>query len=208
MGKVLAATLIFLAGPCSWVSAETALATKRIVFLGNSLSAGAGVSPKQAFPALIADKIRDRSLPYEVDNAGVGGDTTAGGVRRLDWLQQRKIDILIVELGGNDGLRGLSPALIKSNLQAIIDKARAKNPEVKIVLAGMQIPPNLGGEYAAQFRKVFEEVSQVNNVPLVPFLLEGVGGIRELNQPDQIHPTAAGHKIIAETVWKILEPLL
>ena len=124
---------------------------KTIVFLGDSLSAGSGVKPQEAFPALVADKIRERGLPFEVVNAGVGGDTTAGGLRRLDWLLQRKIDVLVIELGGNDGLRGLPVSNIKANLQAMIDKARAKNPEVKIVVAGMQMPPNVGAKYARNF---------------------------------------------------------
>ena len=206
--KSLAIYLLATVSATTVAVPQTATTQKRIVFLGNSLSAGSGVQPKEAFPALIAEKIRARNLPYEVDNAGVGGDTTSGGLRRLDWLQQRKIDVLVLELGGNDGLRGLSPALIKTNLQAIIDKAKAKNPEMKIVLAGMQMPPNLGADYATQFRKLFKDLAETNRLPVVPFLLEGVGGIREVNQPDLIHPTAAGHQIIAETVWKVLEPLL
>ena len=132
---------------------RTRRAKKTIVFLGDSLSAGSGVKPQEAFPALVAEKIRERGLPFEVVNAGVGGDTTAGGLRRLDWLLQRKIDVLVLELGGNDGLRGLPVGNIKANLQAMIDKAKAKNPEVKIVVAGMQMPPNVGAKYADEFRQ-------------------------------------------------------
>jgi acyl-CoA thioesterase-1 len=183
-------------------------AQKNVVFLGDSLSAGFGVEPREAFPALVADKIRAANLPYQVENAGVSGDTTAGGLRRIDWLLQKKIDVLVVELGGNDGLRGLPVEAMKANLQAIIDKARAKNPAVKILLSGMQIPPNLGREYAEKFRGVYQELATRNNAVLIPFLLEGVGGLRELNQPDMIHPTAAGHRLIAETVWRVLEPIL
>jgi acyl-CoA thioesterase-1 len=183
-------------------------AQKNVVFLGDSLSAGFGVEPREAFPALVADKIRAANLPYQVENAGVSGDTTAGGLRRIDWLLQKKIDVLVVELGGNDGLRGLPVEAMKANLQAIIDKARAKNPAVKILLSGMQIPPNLGREYAEKFRGVYQELATRNNAVLIPFLLEGVGGLRELNQPDMIHPTAAGHRLIAETVWRALEPIL
>ena len=186
----------------------TAAATRTIVFLGDSLSAGLGVKTTEAFPALIGDKIRTAGLPYQVDNAGLSGDTTAGGLRRIDWLLQRKIDVLVIELGGNDGLRGLPVNALKSNLQAIIDKAKGKNPEVRIVIAGMQIPPNLGADYAAGFQRVFAEVAQVNHAALIPFLLEGVGGLREYNQPDMIHPTAAGHRLIAEVVWRTLEPIL
>jgi len=190
-------------------AAQDAPASKKtIVFLGDSLSAGTGVKPQEAFPALIEQKIRERGLPFEVVNAGVGGDTTAGGLRRIDWLLQRPIDVLVLELGGNDGLRGLPAASIKTNLQSMIDKARAKYPEVKIVVAGMQMPPNLGGQYAEQFREVSFQVAKENNATMIPFLLEGVGGLREFNQPDLIHPNPLGHKMVADVVWKVLEPLL
>ncbi|MGI8821126.1 MAG: arylesterase [Chthoniobacterales bacterium] len=181
---------------------------RTIAILGDSLSAGLGVQPEQAFPALVQQTIRERGLPFEVINAGVSGDTTAGGLRRLDWLLQRKIDLLIIELGGNDGLRGLPMSNIKANLQAMIEKARAKNPEVKIVIAGMQMPPNVGATYAEEFRQVFAEVARENNATMIPFLLEGVGGRREFNQPDLIHPNPIGHKMVADVVWKAIEPLL
>jgi acyl-CoA thioesterase-1 len=187
---------------------DDAPAKKTIVFLGDSLSAGSGVKPQEAFPALVQEKIRARGLPFEVVNAGVGGDTTAGGLRRLDWLLQRKIDVLVLELGGNDGLRGLPVSNIKSNLQAMIDKAKAKNPDVKIVIAGMQMPPNVGAKYAEEFRQVFYDVAKENSATMIPFLLEGVGGLREFNQPDLIHPNPLGHKIVADVVWKTIEPLL
>ena len=191
----------------SIASAETAPA-KTIAFLGDSLSAGFGVKPSEAFPALIDGKIRAANLPYQVENAGVSGDTTAGGLRRIDWLLQRPIDVLVIELGANDGLRGLPVTAIKANLEKIIAKTRAKFPNVKVIIAGMQMPPNLGGDYATSFQKVFGDVAQANNATLIPFLLEGVGGMRELNQADQIHPTAAGHRVIADLLWKTLEPLL
>ena len=181
---------------------------KTIVFLGDSLTAGFGVERSEAFPALVAEKIRAAGLPFEVENAGLSGDTSAGGLRRIDWLLQRPIDILVIELGANDGLRGLDLKSMKANLQAIIDKAKAKNPAVKIVLAGMQVPPNLGAEYATGFQQVFNELAHENNAVLIPFLLEGVGGQRELNQADLIHPNAAGHRIVAELVWRTLEPIL
>ncbi len=187
---------------------STPAGTKRLVFLGDSLAAGYGVKPAEAFPALIAEKIRAAQLPYELENAGLSGDTTAGGLRRIDWLLQRQIDMLVIELGGNDGLRGLPVSATKANLQGIIEKAKAKNPAVKIVIAGMQIPPNLGADYASSFRSAFAEIAQANNATLIPFLLEGVGGIRELNQADSIHPTPAGHRMIAEVVWKTLDPVL
>jgi acyl-CoA thioesterase-1 len=179
-----------------------------LLFLGDSLSAGLGVQPEQAFPALIEQKIHSRNLPFEVVNAGLSGDTSAGGLRRIDWLVQKKIDVLVLELGANDGLRGLPIVAMELNLQAIIDRVKAKNPQAKIVIAGMQIPPNLGGDYATAFRAAFAELAQKNNAALIPFLLEDVGGHVEMNQHDQIHPTPAGHKIVAENVWHVLEPLL
>jgi acyl-CoA thioesterase-1 len=191
-------------------TAQTSLpaATKTVVFLGDSLTAGLGVQSTEAFPALIADKVRAAGLPFQIENAGLSGDTTAGGRRRIDWLLQRPIDVLVIELGANDGLRGLPLPSMKENLQAIIDKAKAKNSNLKVVIAGMQLPPNLGADYSAGFQRVFAEVAQENHGVLIPFLLEGVGGHRDLNQPDLIHPTAAGHRIVADLVWRTLEPIL
>jgi acyl-CoA thioesterase-1 len=183
-------------------------ATKTILFLGDSLTAGLGVQKPEAFPALIAEKIRAAGLPFSVEDAGLSGDTSAGGLRRIDWLLQRPVDVLVLELGANDGLRGQELKSLKANLQAIIDKTKAKNPQVKIVVAGMQVPPNLGPEYARGFERLFAELAKENNAGLIPFLLEGVGGNRELNQQDLIHPSAAGHRIIAELVWRTLEPIL
>lgn len=188
--------------------AQDASAKRTVVFLGDSLSAGSGVKPQEAFPALVQEKIRERGLSFEVVNAGVGGDTTAGGLRRLDWLLQRNIDVLVLELGGNDGLRGLPVRNIKTNLQAMIDKAKAKNPEVKIVIAGMQMPPNVGAKYREEFQQVFYEVAKENNATMIPFLLEGVGGLREFNQADLIHPNPTGHRMVADVVWNTIEPLL
>jgi acyl-CoA thioesterase-1 len=181
---------------------------KTIVFLGDSLTAGYGLPVDQSYPSLIAEKIRAAHLPYEVVNAGLSGDTSAGGLRRIDWLLQNKIDLLVVALGANDGLRGLSPKMLEANLQAIIDKTKAKNPAAQIVVAGMQMPPNLGADYAENFQRVFAEVAQKNNAVFIPFLLADVGGHRDLNQSDSIHPTVAGQKIIAETVWQTLKPIL
>lgn len=181
---------------------------KTVVFLGDSLTAGLGLQPSEAFPALIAEKIRAAALPFEIQNAGLSGDTSAGALRRIDWLLQRPIDVLVIELGGNDGLRGLPIKSLKANLQTIIDKAKAKNLTLKVVIAGMQIPPNLGADYSADFQRVYAELARENNAVLIPFLLEGVGGHRDLNQPDMIHPTAAGHRIVADLVWRTLEPIL
>jgi acyl-CoA thioesterase-1 len=191
-----------------FAQAATPAPAKALVFLGDSLTAGLGVQPSEAFPALIAEKIRAAGLPFQVENAGLSGDTSAGALRRMEWLLQRPIDVLLIELGGNDGLRGLPVKSLKANLQAIIDKAKAKNSAVKIVIAGMQIPPNLGADYAADFARVYAELARGNNADLIPFLLEGVGGHRDLNQPDMIHPTAAGHRIVAELVWRTIEPIL
>ncbi|MCS7012086.1 MAG: arylesterase [Chloroherpetonaceae bacterium] len=181
---------------------------KTILFLGNSLSAGFGLDPSQAFPALIQKKIDSAGLKYKVINAGLSGETSAGGLRRIDWLLRQRIDVLVLELGGNDGLRGISVETMRQNLQGIIDRTKAKYPSVKIVIAGMQAPPNLGADYTRSFKAVFPELAKKNNAALIPFLLEGVGGNPKLNLPDGIHPTAEGHQIIAETVWKTLYPLL
>ncbi len=189
--------------------AETPAPERRtILFLGNSLTAGLGLDPKQAFPALIQNKIDSLGWRFEVVNAGLSGETTAGGLRRIDWLLRRPVDALVLELGGNDGLRGIPPEVTKANLLAIIDKARAQNPNLRIILAGMQAPPNLGEAFTGPFRNLFPEIARERDVALIPFLLEGVGGVPELNQPDGIHPTAEGHRIIAETVWQTLRPIL
>ena len=206
----LALVLCFFPPLLAQVSTPTPVATraKALVFLGDSLTAGFGLQPSEAFPALIAEKVRAAGLPFEVQNAGLSGDTSAGALRRVDWIFQRPIDVLVIELGGNDGLRGLSVKSLKTNLQKLIDKAKAKNPTLKIVITGMQIPPNLGADYAADFTRVYAELARENNAVLIPFLLQGVGGHRDLNQPDMIHPTAAGHRIVADLVWRTLEPIL
>jgi acyl-CoA thioesterase-1 len=185
-------------------SKSPATATKTIIFFGNSLTAGYGVEPSQAFPALIQDRIDSLQLPWKVINAGLSGETTAGGRSRIDWILRQPVDIFVLELGGNDGLRGIPVTETRANLQAIIDTVREKNPQVKIILAGMQVPPNMGQQYASQFRAVFQQLAEKNNTTLVPFLLEDVGGVPELNQPDGIHPNVEGHRIVAENVWEVL----
>jgi acyl-CoA thioesterase-1 len=181
-----------------------------IVFFGDSLTAGYGLDDPftDAFPALIQKKIEDANLPFRVVNAGLSGETSAGGLRRVDWVLRQPIDIFVLALGANDGLRGIEPAVTRENLQGIIDRVRAKNPGVKIVLTGMNMPPSMGADYVRDFAAIFPELAKENKTALVPFLLEGVGGRRGLNQPDQIHPTEAGHVILAENVWKVLQPLL
>lgn len=179
-----------------------------ILVLGDSLAAGYELDPEQAFPAVLQRNIDRESLDFEVVNAGVSGETTAGGLRRLNWLLQRPVDILILELGANDGLRGVPLEATKQNLQAIIDQTRQKNPEAEILIAGMQVPPNLGPDYATRFRSLFPELARKNDAYLIPFLLEGVAGRPDLNLPDGIHPTAEGHRILADNVWEVLKPLL
>lgn len=179
-----------------------------ILFYGNSLTAGYGVEPAQAFPALVGQKIDSAGLNYQVVNAGLSGETTAGGRSRISWVLRQPVAVFVLELGGNDGLRGLPLTATRQNLQAIMDTVRRKSPEATIVLAGMQIPPNLGTSYTREFRELFKELADRNKVVLIPFLLEGVGGIPKLNQPDGIHPTPAGHKIVAETVWQVIRPVL
>jgi acyl-CoA thioesterase-1 len=184
-------------------------AARRTIFIvGDSIAAGHGVDPEEAFPSLLQQRINEDKLPYEVINAGVSGDTTAGGVRRMPWLLRRKMDVLVLELGGNDGLRGITPRETKANLEKIIDLAREKNPDVKIVVAGMQMPQNMGEDYTREFREVFPMVAKEKKTKLIPFLLEGVGGKADLNLPDRIHPNSQGHKIIADTVWTVLKPVL
>jgi acyl-CoA thioesterase-1 len=174
---------------------------KIILFFGNSLTAGYGIDQEDAFAGLTQLRIDSLGLNYKVINGGLSGETTAGGLSRLDWFLEDKPDIFVLELGGNDGLRGIALTETKSNLLAMVDKVRAKFPETKIILAGMQIPPNMGQEYSNEFKEIYPAVAKEKNVTLIPFLLENVGGIPELNLPDGIHPTEQGHKIVLETIW-------
>ena len=187
---------------------ETATDSGIIMFYGTSLTAGLGLEQEQAYPALIQKKIDSLDLPYQIINAGLSGETTAGGKSRLDWVLNQQVDVFVLELGANDGLRGVPVEESRRNLQAIIDAVRENNPDVKIILAGMQMPPNMGREYTEGFSRMFPELAEENDVLLIPFLLENVGGIPELNQRDGIHPTAEGQRIMAETVWAVLEPEL
>lgn len=182
--------------------------SKTLLFFGDSLTAGLGLETEEAFPALIQQKIDTLQLPYQVVNAGLSGETTAGGKNRISWVLNQTVDVFVLELGANDGLRGIPVTETRANLQAIIDTVKAKNPNTKIILAGMQIPPNMGQDYTRDFKNVFPELAAKNNLPLIPFLLENVAGIPELNQPDGIHPTAEGHKIMAETVWLVIKEVL
>mgnify|MGYP001217418878 CR=1 FL=1 len=188
--------------------ADAAPSPRNILFLGDSITAGYGLEPTDAYPALIQTKIDAKRWNFKVINAGQSGDTTAGGLNRLNWLLRNRVDILVLELGGNDGLRGLPAKTTKKNLQAIIDGTRKKYPDAKIILAGMKVPPNMGADYAKRFNIIFPELAKQNQAALIPFVLDGVGGIRELNLADGIHPTAKGHEIVANNVWKVLEPVL
>jgi acyl-CoA thioesterase I len=181
---------------------------KTILFFGNSLTAGYGLEPDESFPSLIQKKLDSMHLHFKTVNAGVSGETSAGGNGRIDWILKQPVDVFVLELGANDGLRGIPVAETKKNLQTIIDKVKAKYPHAKLVLAGMQVPPNMGQEYSENFRKLFPDLAAKNNMTLIPFLLEGVGGVRELNQQDGIHPTAEGEKIVTENVWKVLQGVL
>lgn len=181
---------------------------KRILFFGDSITAGYGLDTEQAFPALIQNRIDSLNLNYRVTNAGLSGETSAGGVRRVDWILQQPVDIFFLELGANDGLRGIDPDVTKQNLQEIIDKVRAHDPEITIILAGMEAPPNMGNEYTERFRTIFRKLAEENNLHFLPFILEDVAGIPELNQADGIHPTAEGHEIVAEYIWKEIRPIL
>ncbi len=181
---------------------------KTILIFGDSIAAGFGVEPEQAFPAVIQEKIDSVGLDYEVLNGGLSGETSAGGLRRINWVLQRKVDVMVLELGGNDGLRGIDLTSTKKNLQQIIDNALAKYPDMIILIAGMQVPPNLGIEYTNQFQSLYPDLAEENNLTLIPLILDKVGGIDKYMQPDQIHPNAAGHRVVAGTVWETLGPVI
>jgi acyl-CoA thioesterase-1 len=183
-------------------------AAKTILFFGDSLTAGYGLAPEEAFPALTEKKLKQLGKNCRVINGGLSGETSAGGLSRIDWMLRQPIDIFVLELGANDGLRGLPLADTRKNLQSIIDKVKAKNPQVKLVIAGMMVPPNMGPEYSAGFQKIFPEIAKKNKAVLMPFLLEGVAGNEKLNQADGIHPTAEGHAIISTHMTILLKPLL
>jgi acyl-CoA thioesterase I len=179
-----------------------------ILFVGTSLTAGYGVGEDVAYPAVIQQKIDSAGLPFQVVNAGISGETSAGGLRRIDWSLQQPIDVLVLELGANDGLRGLDPAAMRSNLDEIMRRTRSRHPDADIVLVGMEAPPNLGADYTTRFRQVFVDLAQEYRAVLVPFLLEGVAGEPTLNIDDGIHPNPRGHRLLAETVWRQLQPVL
>ena len=187
---------------------QGATARRTIRFVGTSLTAGQGLEPEEAFPTLIANRIDSLGLNYEVINAGVSGETSAGTLRRLDWVLRGPLDVLVLETGANDGLRGLSVDSLRGNLEAILDKVRAAHPEANVLVVGMEAPPNLGPGYTSEFRSVFPEVATEKGATYMPFLLEGVAGETDLNQGDGIHPNAEGQRRIAEHVWPHLRALL
>ena len=220
-GSIIIASLIILLSRCSdnkkpadsnqnntVKDSVTITKKKTIIFFGNSLTAGYGLSPSQAFPAIIQKKIDSLGLAYQVVNAGVSGETSSGGNTRVDWILRQPVDIFILELGANDGLRGIPLSETKKSLQSIIDKVKSKYPAAKLIFAGMQVPPNMGQKYSTEFRNIFTELASKNAMTLVPFILEGVGGETHLNQEDGIHPTAEGHIIVAANLWRQLEKLL
>ena len=197
--------LILIASSSFTISTE---GTKTILFYGDSLTAGYGLSKEQAFPALVGEKLNENGGNYKIINAGLSGETTAGGLNRLGWILKQPVDVFVLELGANDGLRGLPLDQTEKNLQAIIDKVKDKNPGVKIVIAGMMVPPNLGEEYTSEFRSIFPRIAKKNDAALIPFLLDGVAGDEDLNLADGIHPNPKGHKIVAQTVLSVLKTVL
>lgn len=182
--------------------------TKTILFFGDSITAGLGVGESAAYPALIQEKIDSLKWPYRVVNAGVSGETSSDGLNRIGWVLQRPVDIFVLELGGNDGLRGINLNVTYTNLQGIIDSVRQRYSRAAIVIEGMKVPPNLGIDYTTKFAGIFPELARKNHVLLIPFVLEPVAGNPLLNQGDGIHPTREGHKLVADYVWKYLKPLL
>lgn len=188
------------------VAAPVPAAERVVVALGDSLTAGQGVAPDEAYPAVLEARLRREGYLYRVVNAGVSGDTSAGGLRRVEWVLRARPDVVIVALGANDGLRGLSVEALRDNLEAIVTRLRASG--ARVLLAGMRVPPNYGDDYARAFAAVFPAVARRTAVPLAPFLLDGVAGDTRLNQPDGIHPTAEGQQVVADRLWPHLRPLL
>jgi len=181
---------------------------KVILFFGDSLTAGYGLSTEEAFPALLEKDLNKTDKKVKVVNAGLSGETSAGGLSRIDWILRQPVDIFVLELGANDGLRGLPIEQTRQNLQSIINKIKAKNPNCKIVLAGMMVPPNMGKQYTDDFKNIYPDLARKNNATLIPFILDGVAGIEKLNQADGIHPTPEGHRIIATNLKKVFEKLI
>jgi acyl-CoA thioesterase-1 len=187
---------------------QSTTAPKVILFFGDSLTAGYGLSVEEAFPALVEKKLNKSGKAVRIVNAGLSGETSAGGLSRIEWVLRQPIDVFVLELGANDGLRGLPLDQTEKNLQSIINKVKFKNPNVKIVIAGMMVPPNMGNDYTSRFQKIFPGLAKGNKAALIPFLLQDVAGNEKLNQADGIHPNPQGHKIVADNVYRIIEPLI
>jgi acyl-CoA thioesterase-1 len=202
---IVAKKVLFIALTLFFQAATT---PKVILFYGDSITAGYGLSPEEAFPALVEKKLNKTDKKVKVVNAGLSGETSAGGLSRIDWILRQPVDIFVLELGGNDGLRGLPIDQTRKNLQGIIDKVKARYPDCKIVMAGMMVPPNMGKEYTEAFKRVYPDLATKNKATLIPFILEGVGGIEKLNQADGIHPNVEGHQIIANKISPVFEKLL
>lgn len=195
-------------GPLGEVPGKSKTHNGKILFFGDSLTAGYGLEPGDAFPALIQERLDSLGLPYQVVNAGLSGETTASGKNRLAWVLDPEVSLVVLELGANDGLRGIPLEETKGNLQAMVDMVQEKLPQATLVLVGMQIPPNMGPQYSSGFKEIFPELAEREGIHLVPFLLEGVAGIPRLNQRDGIHPTEEGQRVLAENVWEVLQGLL
>ncbi|HMI55217.1 MAG TPA: arylesterase [Gemmatimonadaceae bacterium] len=189
-------------------SSTQTLRTPVILFFGTSLTAGYGLEPSQAFPSLIEKRALEEGVPIKVVNAGLSGETTAGSARRIDWVLRAPADLVVIESGANDALRGLSPDAARANLERVIAAVRQKQPRAKIVLIQMEAPPNYGVAYTRSFRSIYPAVAQNENIPLLPFLLSGVAGIARLNQPDGVHPNLSGERIVADNVWTALKPIV
>jgi acyl-CoA thioesterase I len=203
-----AADTVPRAAPVDSADARAADPRDVVLFIGTSLTAGYGLGEEFAYPALLQERIDSAGLPFRVVNAGISGETSAGGVRRIDWMLQQPLAVLVLELGANDGLRGQPPAALRANLDTIISRTRARYADTDIVLVGVEAPPNLGPEYTTAFRAVFSDLARERNLALVPFLLEDVAGVPALNLEDGMHPNERGHRIMAATVWDALAPVL
>ena len=186
----------------------SSLRTPVVLFFGTSLTAGAGLEPEQAFPALVERKADSAGLPIRAVNAGLSGETSAGAVRRIDWVLRTPADVIVVEVGANDALRGLSPVAAKANLKTLVAAVKKKQPRAKIVLVQMEAPPNFGNAYTRSFSSIYRDVAREENLILFPFLLDGVAGVSRLNQPDGIHPNVAGERIVADNIWRALAPVI
>ena len=188
--------------------ADTLTAKRTVLIVGTSLTAGLGLDPDEAWPALLQAKIDSARLPYHVVNAGLSGETSAGALRRIDWLLRGPVDVFVLETGANDGLRGLDPDTLRANIEAILAKVHAERPSARLALVQMEAPPNLGGDYIKRFHAVYAEAAKADSAELLPFLLDSVAGRPNLNQADGMHPNVAGARIVARTEWRAMEPLL